>query len=141
MSHKHASNKSDLNRNDELIQDYLLDLFEGGASVHEETVPISKFFEIEPKNAEYQGRVKILAPSILKCCSLVPTIPLPSSKFTIKKYSKVQAILILLNALYYLRRPLSFKVRHCFLDLAEQMINDYHYAEFKLRMTREGVFS
>lgn len=110
MIKKHDKNTKEINRTDELINDYLQDVF-------------------------------ILPVSIQAHCFLVPAIKLLSSNVGSESYSKEQAILILLNALYFLSRPLSPRARQCFVNLAEQMIDDYQFASFKLQMTPQGIFA
>jgi len=139
MIKKHDSNKNGINRTDELINDYLLDVF--GDVGSDETVPISEFFNEVSDDAGYLKDTAILPISIEHNCYLVPTIKLLSSNAGNESYSKEQAVLILLNALYFLRRPLSPKVRQCFLNLSEQVIDDYQFASFKHRMTHQGIFA
>jgi len=142
MIKKHDSNKDGINRTDELINDYLQDVFGDASSAGStETVPISAFFQGASKKGGYIKDTVILPVSIEHNCYLVPTIKLLSSNAGNANYSKEQAILILLNALYFLRRPLSPRVRQCFLNLSEQVIDDYQFASFKHRMTRQGVFA
>jgi|GEM_PF-6462221 len=164
MKNKHDKNRSGINRTDELINDYLQDVFGGagggGGNVAPETVTISKFFKDVSADegaldksvldasqtricveALEQVDAFILPLSIQTNCFLVPTIKLLSSNAGNESYSKVQAILILLNALYFLRRPLPSRVRQCFLNLAEQMVDDYQFASFRLQMTRQGILA
>lgn len=59
--------------------------------------------------------------------SLVPTINLTHcANGGFRTQSEAQ--IILLSLLFYLRRPLSPRVRLCFLNFAEQAIDDYHAA-------------
>jgi len=142
MIKKHDSNKDGINRTDELINDYLQDVFgDVGSAGSTETVPISTFFQGESEDEGFLKDTVVLPVSIEHNCYLVPTIKLLSSDAGNENYSKEQAILILLNALYFLRRPLSPRVRQCFLNLSEQVIDDYQFASFKHRITLQGVFA
>jgi hypothetical protein len=142
MIKKHESNKDALNRNDELINDYLQDVF-GEVSENRltETVPLCTFFEGASSDETPIHQANIIAESIQPSCFLVPTIKLLSSNSGNEGYSQPQAILILLTVLYFLRRPLSPRVRQCFLNLSEQVIDDYQFASFKYQMTRQGIFA
>lgn len=141
MTKKHESNKEELNRTDTLIVDYLLDVLGAESSDCSGTLPISKFFNHERPEVELHEEASVVAVSIQQDCFLVPTIKLLTKNAYKERYSKVQAVFILLSSLYFLRRPLTPKVRQCFLSLSEQVINDYQFSEFKQRMTREGVYS
>jgi len=148
MKKKHDTNKEGINRTDELINDYLQDVFgdvvdidNAGVSENVDTVTVSAFFQEETVGESYLEDASVLPVSIQHNCFLVPTIKLLSSHAGNESYSKEQAILILLNALYFLRRPLSPRVRQCFLNLSEQVINDYQFSSFKHRMTRQGIFA
>ncbi len=54
---------------------------------------------------------------------------------------KGQAFLLALTGLYYLRRPLSPKLRQHFLSLTESMLDSYASASWKESLTRKGVLS
>jgi len=161
MIKKHDTNKEVINRTDELINDYLQDVFSCvGESERAETVPISTFFQEKSFDKAYLNKAveescgtQVCDEVLTQCntlilpvhvpiqhnCFLVPTLKLLSSNAGNECYSQARAILILLNALYFLRRPLSPRVRQCFLSLSEQMIDDYQFASFKQQMARQGV--
>jgi hypothetical protein len=60
--------------------------------------------------------------------SLVPTINLTRHVDDDSFRTQSEAQIILLSLLFFLRRPLSPKVRQCFLNFSEQAIDDYHAA-------------
>ena len=62
---------------------------------------------------------------------LIPTIKLLRDADDVAYRSQREAHTILLTFLFYLRKPLSPRVRKCFLDYSEQAIDDY-YAAFWL---------
>jgi hypothetical protein len=64
--------------------------------------------------------------------SLIPTIKLIKDVEDTSVRSQCEAQIILLTFLFYLRKPLSPRVRKSFLDYSEQAIDDY-YAAFWLK--------
>jgi len=145
MTKKHDKAKEAINRTDDLINDYLNDVISGND--YSETVPISEFFNDPLKgsatnaSSSVQSDTYVLPVSIEDSCFLVPTIKLLASNAGNEGYSKEEALLILLSNLYFLRRPLSPKVRQCFLNLSEQVIDDYHFALWKVNTTCQGVLA
>ncbi len=148
MTNKHDNNKEKTNRTDELLNDYLLDVFGGDDSC--ETVPISKFFNdaVSESSSDISTldilesreiNTDVLPVSIESRYFLVPTIKLLFSNGGTETYSKEVAILILLTSLYFLRRPLSPKVRQCFLSLSKQVIDDYGLPSLHVKATLQGV--
>jgi len=145
MTKKHDKAKEAINRTDDLINDYLNDVL-GGVDCAE-TVPISEFFNDSIKDSasdvsiDSQSDHYVLPVSIEDGCFLVPTIKLLASNAGNEGYCKEDALLILLNSLYFLRRPLPPKVRQCFLNLSEQVIDDYQFASWEINSECQGVFA
>lgn len=147
MTNKHEKDQGQSTRTDDLISDYLGDLL--GHSI--ETVPISEFFSDNEADtlgcAEYESPLEIQRSSQSRAGSgaiksgffLVPTIKLLSDEDSNHIYCREDAVLILLNNLYFLRRPLSPRVRQCFLDLSERVIDDYHASDWKAQVSRQGI--
>ena len=145
MTKKHDKAKEAIKRTDDLISDYLNDVI--GGNDYSETVPISEFFNDTLKESAtgsslgVQSDKYVLPVSIDAGSFLVPTIKLLASNAGNEGYSKEDALLILLSNLYFLRRPLSPKVRQCFLNLSEQVIDDYRFALWKVNTTCQGVLA
>lgn len=71
--------------------------------------------------------------------SLIPTIKMVREDDDQSFRSQCEAQIVLLTFLYYLRKPLSPRVRQCFLDYSEQAIDDYYAALWLAEQSVESV--
>lgn len=147
-------------RTDDLLADYLSDMF------GEESVPASQVASeeigqnlfvssnIEDEEARLQqveaevstttqildvfggNRVNTMAP-IASDMSLIPTIKLVKDFEDNSYRSQCEAQIVLMTFLFYLRKPLSPRVRQTFLDYSEQAIDDYYAAFWLAESARE----
>ena len=160
MNNKDDNSRTRRTSSDEFINDYLNDIFgndlgtvlseETGQSVAmsltqevAETQSISSFFAEEDKDKEERlASAKSVSVVDEKLPSrslyadiengyfLIPTIKVHYLGGNQPIRSQVESIVILLTNLYYLRRPLSPRVRQCFLDFSEQVIDDYQASKW-----------
>ena len=108
-----ANTKASTSRNNEL-----------GVTLVEKTCPDSV---IDVFGGNRVSTIEVISSDL----SLVPTIKLIRDENDKGYRSQCEAQIILLTFLFYLRKPLSPRVRKSFLDFSEQAIDDY-YAAFWL---------
>jgi len=134
---KHNVGRKQKNDTDALIYSYL-DALLGEPLKHNNSV----LSEGQKNHVSVSGEARpaILCASVADGHWLIPTIKLFPADATKKIRSREESMLILLNNLYFLRRPLSARVRQCFLDLSEQMLEDYLVAAWdKQQISRAGI--
>jgi len=151
---------------DELICDYLNDILGNDQSIvvsknSSETQSISRFLTEQKRSSddlEYAAKEgddsedAIFVESLVKLergfydkpkldCGLIPTLKVLHSTEPQRLHTQEESLIILLTNLYYLRRPLPPRVRQCFLDLSERVIDDFHASKWLNQTDIQGVLS
>jgi hypothetical protein len=145
MASKDTDSRKQKTKTDAFIQDYLSDvwgsalaqnkvLLEDESTVQAESTIQTKVSVVKNRVSEKinpNNTSKLLVKStekIKKQFSLIPTIKIVSSSDDQAIRTQAESLIILLTNLYFLRRPLSPKVRQYILNLSEQVIDDFNAA-------------
>jgi hypothetical protein len=150
MATKKLDSRKHSNKTDDFIQDYLSDVWGSTAESNLDVDPSENNTELltelsthlpnkEQQLSESMVTVQDSAQStvseriqntisISPKYSLIPTIKLHKHNEAQAIRSQVDYMIILLTNLYFLRRPLSPKLRQFILDLSEQAIDDFNAA-------------
>lgn len=145
MASKDTDSRKQKTKTDAFIQDYLSDvwgsalaqnkvLLEDESTVQAESTIQTKVSVVKNRVSEKinpNNTSKLLVKStekIKKQFSLIPTIKIVSSSEDQAIRTQAESLIILLTNLYFLRRPLSPKVRQYILNLSEQVIDDFNAA-------------
>jgi hypothetical protein len=69
---------------------------------------------------------------------LIPTIKLYSTLEQQEIRNQTETLIVLFSNLYFLRRPLTPRVRQLFLDISEQNLDDFHAAKWLALAAQEA---
>lgn len=166
MANKKASNDKaseigeSVSKADALINSYLGDLFSTGAdtdqsgadvtasdlsalsaSVEEPSVDVQDSLADEIA-LSLQLKEALASATVERNRALISTVDPIAAARSKTMLNKPQSFLMLLISLYYLRRPLPEKVRQCFIDVSERMLDDYEASEWQAQIVpSSGVLS
>lgn len=124
---------------DDIISSYLGDLLNLGDDSS------SSIGVVEEARAEVLAKAlkeAINSATIDRSRALISTADILALSQSKTMLSKPQAFTYLLISLYFLRRPLPQRVRRCFFEVSERMLDDYEASEWQAQMANsKGVRS
>lgn len=136
MADKYDSDNKSSNHTDDIISSYLGDLLNLNES-DQQTAAAHQDLDLKQKLSE-----ALKSATIEKQYSLITTQDLFALTQSKPMLNKPQAFLFLLLSLYFLRRPLTARVRECFLSVSERMLDDYEAADWQAQISQsKGVRS
>jgi len=144
MASKDTNSRMHKTKTDSFIQDYLSDIW-GNAFVQNKVVtntdkPIDEIHDNNVIETVSSALLLKRSDCIRRHFSLIPTIKIATNLEEQFIRTQVESTLILMTNLYFLRRPLSPKVRQYILILSEQVIDDFNAAYWLESNTLKEVY-